>query len=466
MPNLLPVGPYTTISVDAHVTAPWYMLPFDKQGRCEAPQTRQSLLNALAGGDYTDLFVFSHGWNNDWAAASERYTDFINGFHAMRQKYNLAVPRPYRPLLIGILWPSTALVLPWEAAPKFAAGGAANTQERGQAAGQEQQEMQEIAARLPDADVSRFYDLAQRGQGLDADEAADMARMLTPLFQTSQSQNNELPGTAAPVSSEEILKLWRALPPAGGQSGVNAGKEEDDATTGQGGFASDSPIGGLQEAGFWGMLDPRNLIRVATVWQMKDRAGIVGAQGVGPLIQDMLAQSPDARMHLIGHSYGCKVVLSALCAGTLPRKVNSVLLLEAAISYLCFAAQVPGSGQPGGYRPALERVEQPLLTTFSRRDFPLHDFFHLAVRRAADLGEERIAGGAPSRYAALGGYGPGGLSPAEGREIVMKSYPDAYDLVDDRRAVYALDGDAVISGHSDISNEATWWALYNQVVAG
>jgi hypothetical protein len=40
-------------------------------------------------------------------------------------------------------------------------------------------------------------------------------------------------------------------------------------------------------------------------------------------------------------------------------------------------------------------------------------------------------------------------------------YPD---VPEDRRIV-ALRGDALIAGHGDVSNEATWWALYQQLRA-
>ncbi len=57
---------------------------------------------------------------------------------------------------------------------------------------------------------------------------------------------------------------------------------------------------------------------------------------------------------------------------------------------------------------ALDRVFRPILCTFSQHDAPLHRFFHLILRRDQDLGEMQIAaaGEPPSRFAALGGYGP------------------------------------------------------------
>jgi hypothetical protein len=168
---------------------------------------------------------------------------------------------------------------------------------------------------------------------------------------------------------------------------------------------------------------------------------------------------------MVGHSYGCKVLLSAVCAEPLPKLVDSMLLLEPAINYLCFASQVPKVGQPGQFRPALGRVRQPILSTFSSNDAALHDLFHLAVRRRSDLGELKVAalGVVPSIYAALGGWGPGGLGPGETQEIAIKAFPDRYALDSGAVKIYGVRGDQGISSHSDVINDWTFWALYNQV---
>src|SRR5690606_15613941 len=73
---------------------------------------------------------------------------------------------------------------------------------------------------------------------------------------------------------------------------------------------------GMQSAdkAYWyTKLDPRRIIRLLTVAIMKDRAGVVGHGGVGKVLQTLLDHSA-ARIHLIGHSYGAKVMLSALSA--------------------------------------------------------------------------------------------------------------------------------------------------------
>ncbi len=207
---------------------------------------------------------------------------------------------------------------------------------------------------------------------------------------------------------------------------------------------------------FLDFLNPREIIRKATVYQMKDRAGTVGASGVGPMLRQLLSIG-GPRIHLMGHSFGGKVVLSALTVPSHPRRVESVLLLQPAINHLCFAEDV--DGRRGGYRPALDRTIRPILSTFSSMDSPLGCFFHLAVRRDGDLAEQRIAA-APSQFAALGGFGPGGLAPGESNTIEIPAPPSRYPALPAGVKIRALDGSADrITGHGDVRNPFTEWAL-------
>lgn len=446
-------GPYRTFEIENGVQVPFYIVPFDEQGRCQAPLTRDNLTTTLQGGAYTDVFFFSHGWNTDWAGASSTYDTFLRGYMNMRSQHGLAYARPVRPLLVGIFWPSITLVMPWEAGPAFAGVTGNNPQVSDVQAGQEHLDIQSIAAMLAEGDVERFYELAQKAQGLSESEALELAKLLAPLYLSSKK--DELPAIGDIPSPGNIVQMWRDIAhmaPAnpGGNFGF-ARNETGTAPQAAGGFN----LGAL--------LDPRLIIRLATVLQMKDRAGTVGALGVGPLLQSLLAQNQEANFHLIGHSYGCKVMLSAMCYRPLPRQVRSLLLLQPAISFLCFAKDATGQGQAGGYRGALDDVQLPIMTTFSAQDAPLHDFFHLAVRRPSDLGEIKIAGVPPSRYAALGGYGPGGCDD-DCKVVVIKSIGDGYDFGPNRPRIYALNGDASIHGHNDFINDYAWWALYEQVV--
>lgn len=440
MPHRLPAGPYRTIRLEDGQAVPYYIVPFDKRGACVGPQTRAHLIEVARDSGYTDIFLFSHGWNNDWSTATGRYEGFLKGYMDMRATYDLAMPAGYKPLLVGVFWPSTALVFgESEKGPAIAAGDPAAVDA---VVAEELEEIAALAEDLDTAKATRLYELAQKDE-LDPDEAMELAEILKQIYAGPDDELDE----DEPVSAEDLVEVWA-------QAQAKPDDLDDFGTVDA--AADDGPqaafIGGLIKK-----LDPRPAIRLATVYKMKDRAGKVGARGVGPLLSDLL-QAGDARLHLIGHSYGGKIMLSATAIAPLPRPVESMLLLQPAVSHLCFADQVPGTDRSGGYRHVLKRVNKPIFSTFSRHDFPLTKTFHLALRRRKDLGEAQIAAGEPpSRYAALGGFGPRRCNE---KLIDIQPVNGAYDL-EPGLQIYGLRGDEAINGHGDISNEATWWALYS-----
>lgn len=466
MPISFPPGPYKQVQTSQEgVVAPWYIIPFDADGTCNAPLTRRHLLDALEVDAFTHVFVFSHGWNNDWEAASNRYESFIQGFVKMRREYALPLEGSFRPLLVGIFWPSTALVMPWERAPKFASAGANDELERRLW----REEVETLAPAVAPADRENFYCLTQDPEaGLGEQDALRLAHILANAVQGMNHADADTPVPGEPLTGEKLLERARGIPapPASG------------AAPGTFGFANRSPTGAvlpLRAAFELSDLDPRKLVRVATVLQMKDRAAVVGSRGVGPLLKEILAKQPAKRVHLVGHSYGAIVLLAAVClepADNVDTQVESVLLLQPALSQWCFAGNVADKGFPGSYRSALKRVRGSIFCTFSKHDEPLTKLFHLAARRDEDLTGPKLAGApdmagglpkAPSLYAALGGFGPAGLQPAELMVQPMKPPPGTYALPNPAPKVIALNGDAVIDGHGDISVPASWWALFQQI---
>jgi pimeloyl-ACP methyl ester carboxylesterase len=448
-------GPWRTLTTDDGESVPFYVIPFDKAGACTGPRSLDDLVADAA--DATDVFCFAHGWNNDWPAATARYLRFVDQYVATRRARWNPPDREYRPLLAGVFWPSTALVEEDRSAPDFAGSPDAGTG-TGTGTGaqpQQQAELQAIAEALGGEAPARFYDLATRDE-LSRAEATELARMLAPLLSGTDDELGE--DVTRDVDADELIEIWTAV------DRVNAPVQPRP----RGGFVS-SPAGagpapGPEVAGLLDLLNPRNIVRTSTVLLMKDRAGRVGGTGVAAMLRRLVDASDSSRVHLIGHSYGCKVVLSALCNGAAPRRqVESVLLLQPALSALCFARDT-GEGRPGGYRSALVRTRQPLVTTFSRHDDPLTKLFHLAARRRSDLGEAVIAAG-PSRFAALGGFGPAALG-AESATVGPALPPQPYDLSVQagRPRVLAIKADDVIANHGAVENQATAWALLCQVM--
>jgi len=204
MSTTLPAGPYEQLRLPDGSLAPWYIIPFDKRGNCKAPQTRAHLVEAVRNGSFTDCFLFSHGWNNDWETANRRYQDFIAQYQGLRQRVGLAAgPAPYRPILVGITWPSTDLVLPSEQGPAMAGAGDA---QRDPEVGAEQEALAEIADDLSDQEAARFYELVGRDRLTEA-EALELARILAPLYARAEDAPED--GQDQAHDPEQLVELWK-----------------------------------------------------------------------------------------------------------------------------------------------------------------------------------------------------------------------------------------------------------------
>ncbi len=93
-------------------------------------------------------------------------------------------------------------------------------------------------------------------------------------------------------------------------------------------------------------------LHALSFWLMKRRAGQVGERLSRELLAPTLAALGDRapRFHVIGHSFGAKLVTSAVLGGLRP---ESLVLLLAAFSAFAFAEEVPTRKQPGFYRPVV-----------------------------------------------------------------------------------------------------------------
>lgn len=424
---------------------PVYVLQLDRRGTLTSPESLAALV--ADARDATDVVAISHGWNNDWQAATSRYDDFFDHLDTVLAAH--PPDGPFRPVYVGLFWPSAALVLPWERGPDIAAGSPDDG-----IAGELAAELDVLGDDLgPELDAELRAALTGPVDGADRTDL--VAEILAHLPVTDRDE------TGAPdpgLDGPGLRAVW-----------TDTLARVEPAPARPGGIISDDDGGAArpQVAGFDPLELIRSGIRMATVRQMKDRAGRVGATGVAAVLRRLADETP-ARLHLVGHSYGGRVVLSAVCAGPGPsRPVDSVLLLQPALSAWAFAADV--DGRPGGYRPAFDRVRTPVITTWSAHDLPLTRVFHLALRRRADLGEAEIAGRPPSRFAALGGFGPQGVG-AQALAIdrmpdVGQDYPIGEHAVDGRYEVIGVDGTWCIPGHGAVQSDQTAWALLSLVRA-
>ena len=155
----------------------------------------------------------------------------------------------------------------------------------------------------------------------------------------------------------------------------------------------------------------KEALRQATYWQMKNRAGTVGRVGLGPVLGQLAA---GVRVHLVGHSFGGRLVsfaLAGLPAGNSP--VRAVTLMEGAFSHFTFASPLPfDAGRNGALAGMLGRINGPLVACFSEHDGALGRFYPLASFAAQE--DAAAAVNPSSRWGAIGANGAQGVGASAG----------------------------------------------------
>jgi hypothetical protein len=191
---------------------------------------------------------------------------------------------------------------------------------------------------------------------------------------------------------------------------------------------------------------------------MKKRAGTVGERGVAPLI-DTLAQRPVLRhIHLVGHSFGGRLVASAAMHSTTP-KLHSMTLLQAAFSHNGFS----GSGH---FRKVIEgrRLTGPILVTHSRHDKAVGKAYAIASRISRDSASD--LGDANDKYGGIGANGAQKMGPGEVSTTAarMLDVGAAYALAGG--IVHNLESATYISDHGDVAGREVAWAICQAISSG
>jgi len=196
-------------------------------------------------------------------------------------------------------------------------------------------------------------------------------------------------------------------------------------------------------------------VRQLSFWTMKKRARTVGESGVHDLLRALQSAAPEARLHLMGHSFGCIVVSSAIAGPTGPsgapglglsRAVDSVFLVQGAMSLWSYAADVPFPPYTSGYfRPLLEapaQIRGPVVTTLSAFDTAVRKFYPLG----AQAGDDLLLGDELPKF---GGIGVFGIQGAEAVDVDVLPTSGQYNLAPGQ--VYNVDASSVISNGSGAS---------------
>ena len=200
-------------------------------------------------------------------------------------------------------------------------------------------------------------------------------------------------------------------------------------------------------------------LQALSFWLMKRRAGQVGErlgrEWLAPAFTGLGDRAP--RVHLIGHSFGAKLVTSAVLAGVRP---DTLVLLQAAFSAFAFAEDVPGTKRPGFYRPVIaERmVARSIVALRSDHDralgtlYPAVTWGHQVDRTARNLGRRTRVREVVAR-SAMGAVGVLGVGALEIDLVTAQKtgVPRGVITVDGSRVVTRREW--LIGAHRDIYHD-------------
>ncbi|MBI4892852.1 MAG: hypothetical protein HY821_19675 [Acidobacteria bacterium] len=181
---------------------------------------------------------------------------------------------------------------------------------------------------------------------------------------------------------------------------------------------------------------------MASYYLMKERAGEIGAAFAADLHR-IARFLPNTRIHLAGHSFGARLMTSAVHASAALSQtafVRSLTLIQAAFSQFSFAPE-------GAYRDILTRrlVRGPILITHSKHDGAVGKAYPVVSRlkgqNASSLGD------ASDPFGGLGRNGAQRLTPAECVGLNLGDLQSLRAYL--QHPVVNLNADRVILSHTD-----------------
>jgi hypothetical protein len=407
----------------------------------------------------TDVLVASHGWKGDVPAAIEQYDRWIAATASVPgdvERLRKDTPG-FAPLVIGLHWPS----LPWgvEQFPDDAdAAPAATLSAHGRAA---PRPVESICASIVDTKAAR----AAIETVLKEADNASSAQLSQKMYDAYMTLFNEAGLRADGINGRPGFDQARFDP----QAIVTAARSEHRA----GAQAGEPPrvlglASGLKDA----LLSP---LRQLSFWTMKDRARRFGETAAHGLLGTIQQAAPDARVHLMGHSFGC-IVMSAMVAGPRDgarpvRPVDSIFLVQGALSLWSYGNQIPYAlGSTGYFHRIVANglVRGPLITTRSTHDTAVGRFYPLGAR----VKGQRLLGAAYPEYGGIGAFGIQGIG---GGRLVsdLRMIPGDLAFECDEARIYNIDASAVIrngdgpsGAHSDIAHPEVAHAFWSGVSGG
>ncbi|MGA8654533.1 MAG: hypothetical protein WB586_00150 [Chthoniobacterales bacterium] len=398
----------------------------------------------------TDVFVMSHGWNNNKQDAQKLYDAFFKNFADLKKNFDFTARQL---AIVGIFWPSKKFDdLAFEIGQSNAAalGVGVDNQALLEAKLKELKTLFIAPAEIEKLDAAKA---ALAGIENSQGERKKFVSNIRSLLNPAAANRDDASDTFFQSSEEELMEnlkipIGAAIPPeavgGGAAFGIATGQPIEEV----GGASTGDFIESFKTAAL-------NILNYTTYYEMKTRAGTVGSNGVAPRIDKLTAKVK--RIHLIGHSFGGRLVTAAT-KESMTGKIASLTLLQAAFSHNGFSKMMGGF-----FRRVVDakRVPGPIVITHSKNDTAVGLAYPIASRINNDatmaIGDENDK---------FGGIGRNGAQKMESGEIDTNE-----TVLRDTGGIYAfsggkffnLRGDAFIKDHGDVTNRQVVNAVLNAV---
>lgn len=435
--------------MSVQIPYPYFELRFDANGKPADPNQLTALLDGLRQSKATDVFIVAHGWNNDPKEAHDLYQELFNNVKGQEASVGVA-GRTFA--VAGVIWPSK----------KFdVADDKPNAASLGNGVARLREQVDTLIAFFADGssaakhkkDLEKAKELIAKLEQ-HADARREFSEILVALLPKSTGEERDrvlTPKVAEDMIAEDkLLKQLGSPPPkivtggGGGSTGMghkpNAAGPFFEGAAGLGDFFKGVTAGAS------------NLLNCVTYYQMKDRAGAVGRTGVNDAVNRIRADLPNVKVHLVGHSFGCRVVTAAATGPAAKPNgfVNSMTLLQGAFSHFAFSGKFDDSAKPGFFRNLIteSRVSGPVLITHTRADKAVGLAYAIASRVAGQIAAEM--GDRSDPFGGLGSNGAQKTSEAKDGKLPQAGTPFSPPLATGTMTNLLADG--LISNHSDVRN--------------
>ncbi|MEO8656535.1 MAG: alpha/beta fold hydrolase, partial [Ramlibacter sp.] len=316
---------------------PYCEFAVNKSGLAVDAGATQRAAETFAQAGVTDLFIISHGWNNNMEEARALYKDFFTAVRTLLDQN--AVPGLNRKFgIAGVLWPSKKFT-----DEELIPGGAASVTPSVRTAllAKKIDGLKGVfTAPRADAILQEAKELLPELESKPA--AREQFGVLIRSLMANMAGDSEDASKLFPkMSGADLMQRLAVVVLPGGPArpGGGAVSMGGAANGSAGGAALFNPFSGITAAA-------SNLLNLTTYYQMKERAGMIGRTAVNDLVKAVVARLPDVKLHVIGHSFGARLVTSLALGkeGVQPQKFASMTLLQAAFSHNGFADKFKTTG--------------------------------------------------------------------------------------------------------------------------